>query len=91
MLKFVKVNSSSSILMLHTDFSLTTFHVMKKEIGIPVLEWDDIMYILGHISGSFLRRQLSIDNYHVKESQFLLFSRQKVCKNAKFVYITEIF
>ena len=45
-------------------------------------------------SGSFLRRQLSIDNYHVKkyvkESQFLLFSRQKVYKNAKFDYITEI-
>jgi hypothetical protein len=45
-------------------------------------------------SGSFLRRQLSIDNYHVKkyvkESQFMLFSRQKVYNNAKFVYITEI-
>jgi hypothetical protein len=45
-------------------------------------------------SGSFLRRQLLIDNYHVKkyvkESQFLLFSRQKVYRNAKFVYITEI-
>ena len=44
-------------------------------------------------SGSFLRRQLWINNYHVKkyvkESQFL-FSRQKVYKNAKFVYITEI-
>jgi hypothetical protein len=49
---------------------------------------------IGHNSGSFLWRQLSIDNYHVKkyfkESQFLLFSRQKVYKNAKFVYITEI-
>jgi hypothetical protein len=45
-------------------------------------------------SGSFLWRQLSIDNYHVKkyvkESQFWLFSRQKVYKNAKFVYISEI-
>ena len=40
MLEIFKVNSSSSILMLHTDFSLTIFHVMKKEIGMLVLEWD---------------------------------------------------
>jgi hypothetical protein len=32
------------------------------------------------MSGSFLWRQLSIDNYHVKESQFLLLSRQKCIK-----------
>ena len=44
-------------------------------------------------SVSFLLRQLSIDNYdvkkYVKESQFLLFLRQKVYKNAKLGYITQ--
>ena len=53
-----------------------------------------VKFWIGDYSGSFLRRQLSIDNYHVKkyvkESQVLLFSRQKVYKNSKFVYITEI-
>jgi hypothetical protein len=39
-LEIFKVNSSSSTLLLHTYFSLTTFHVMEKEIGMPVLEWD---------------------------------------------------
>ena len=53
------------------------------------------------MSGSFVQRQKRIAIYHVKkfvkESQFLLFSRQKGYKNANsletlsvFIYITEI-
>ena len=52
-------------------------HRMIKEFSFPFL------YLY---SGSFLPRQLLIDNYqvkkYVKESQFLLFSRHKVYKNA---------
>ena len=65
-------------------------HLIRKcaTKGLAVLEFFSKLSFF-YESGSFLRRQLSIDNYHVKkyvkESQFLLVSRQKVYKNAKFV------
>ena len=71
--------------------NLTMFNILYT--SIPIFVYGLFTFVKA-MSGSFLWCQLSIDNYHVKKyvkkSQFLLFSRQKVYKNAKFVYITEI-
>ena len=87
---------------LHTALSMTLIGTPTKSDTHKQLsralfgedQFDNEAAKTRQISGSFLWRQLSINNYHVKkyvkESQFLLFSRQKVYKNAKFVYITEI-
>ena len=75
-----------------------------------LVSWDQLLFALlrcavstnkNFYSGGFLQHQNVIDSYHVKkfikESQFVLFSRQKVYQNANaletysvFVFITEI-
>ncbi len=98
---FFEISRETVIEFLHRLLKASnTFCIaLNSWIGELVNSWFrffDVMnrLVTNHHSGSFLRRQLSIDNYHVKkyvkESQFLLFLRQKVYKNAKFVYITEI-
>ena len=87
-----------NILVLVWSFKKLPSKNSHKEVqcGLSMMPWHIKRFqeYFKHISGSFLQRQLSIDNYHVKiyikKSQFLLFSRQKVYKNVKFVYITEI-
>ena len=77
---FMYLHIHKTIMYDSEEISCGKFSLKSENPGV----WD--------IRGSFLRRQLSIDKYHVKkyvkESQFLLFSRKKVYKNVKFVYIT---